>query len=183
VCNECEWAQWMQLCNECGRRVQRMQNGVQRMRLCNECEQGGCNKCGRQQMPKKDAMNAITGATNAEPSATNVIARQTQLREQRMLDQGCANCASGCCGSATFGISHLGLCSHIPYLGTRSHLYIHIIHTTIIYFPPPAEVSWTSPARRAGDSNMKWRRQGVLCGAHNLLENGRGSTKRAKRVY
>ena len=33
------------------------------------------------------AMNA-TGATN-------VIARRTQLREQRMLDQVCANCASG----------------------------------------------------------------------------------------
>ena len=25
-------------------------------------------------------------------------------------------------------------------------------------------------ARRAGDSNTKWRRQGVLSGAHNLLD-------------
>jgi hypothetical protein len=29
----------------------------------------------------------------------------------------------------------------------------------------------------------KWRWQGVLGGAHNLLENGRSSTERAKRVY
>jgi hypothetical protein len=27
-------------------------------------------------------------------------------------------------------------------------------------------------ARRAGDSNTKWLWQGVLGGAHNLLENG-----------
>ena len=38
-------------------------------------------------------------------------------------------------------------------------------------------------ARRAGDSNTKWRQQGVLGGAHNLLENGQSSTKPAKRVY
>jgi hypothetical protein len=37
--------------------------------------------------------------------------------------------------------------------------------------------------RHAGDSNTKWRRQGVLGGAHNLLENRRGSMKRTKRVY
>jgi hypothetical protein len=34
--------------------------------------------------------------------------------------------------------------------------------------------------RRVGDSNMEWRGQGVLPGAHNLLEIGRSNTKRAK---
>ena len=69
-------------------RMGAMDVAVQRMRT-------ECNDCGRQQMPKTDATNAITGATNAELSATNMIARQRRLREQRMLDQGCANCASG----------------------------------------------------------------------------------------
>jgi hypothetical protein len=93
-------------CNGCGCATN--VNGVQRMRTtgatnadrgCNECKMGGCNeccatnatgcnKCGRQQMPKTDATNAITGATNA-------IARRTRLREQWMLNRGCANCASG----------------------------------------------------------------------------------------
>ena len=51
------------------------------------------------------------------------------------------------CGCATFGISHLGLCSHIPYLGTCSHLYIHPYHYHYHYTPtcPPVEVSRTSP--------------------------------------
>jgi hypothetical protein len=35
-------------------------------------------------------------------------------------------------------------------------------------------------ARRVGDSNTKWWGQGVLPGAHNLLEIGRSSTKWAK---
>jgi hypothetical protein len=51
------------------------------------------------------------------------------------------------CGCATFGISHLGLCSHIPYLGTCSHLYIHPYHYHYHYTPTctPVEVSRTSP--------------------------------------
>ena len=35
-------------------------------------------------------------------------------------------------------------------------------------------------ARCAGDSNTKWRHQGVLGRAHSLLEIVRGSTKQAK---
>ena len=46
----------------------------------------GCNKC------ERGATNATTGATDA---ATNAIARRMRLREQRMLDWVCANCASG----------------------------------------------------------------------------------------
>ena len=51
----------------------------------------------------------------------------------------------GTCGCATFGISHLGLCSHIPYLGTCSHLYKHPYHYHYTPTCPPVEVSRTSP--------------------------------------
>jgi hypothetical protein len=47
------------------------------------------------QQQMRQRVQQMRTATDALPGATNASARRMRLREQQMLNRGCANCASG----------------------------------------------------------------------------------------
>ena len=130
-------------------------------RGCNECETGGatnatgCNECGC-------ATNANGVQQMRKGGATNV------KRVQQMLKTGATNAKTGATNADSNGCF------------TRCNKCNATNATTGAMDARSRVCELCLGARRAGDSNTKWRCQGVLAGAHNLLENGRDSTERAK---
>jgi len=166
--------------------VQHMQQArvrLQRMRLCNECETGGnecarCNECGQgvQRMRMAGATNADRGATdadgnecskwgatNARTGATNADGNECSKRGATNARTGATNARTGATDAATNAMTGA---TNATYGATNAQSGVREL---------------CLGARRAGDSNTKWRRQGVLSGAHNLLENGGAAGKPAQK--
>jgi hypothetical protein len=139
--------------------------------VCNECERGatnaddGCNECGQ-------------GVQRMRIGGCNECDGVQRMRLCNECEWGATNAERGCnkCEMGATNVDSNGCFTRCNECDTTNA-------TTGATDARSGVRELCLGARRAGDSNTKWRRQGVLGGAHNLLENGRGSTKRAKRVY